>query len=356
MTSINFKKKAYTNKLTDDINQGNMSLEDVLSSNELSMTIRNEPEPFLDYFFPPEEMAKTKPELPKLDELIKLALEPDDSKKQKYKLYQLNRNASNVLSHPSDRMQGKLREDKSKRFFKALRKFIFNEKINQDPMFAGHFQRIFETVLRKSANDLLDKDNSIKYDDQFTEEAFIKFIIENSQLLSYRELLSAIISEFSEHFPTAIDETLRYAAIATLHINDIEKNQFRRSQNPQYFKIDPAALLNEKEKDAFEKKLNKFILDNQPKNCAKETMPIPYYINRDSIEYTPVESENCDDFIEKIKSTLKYETVKAENIFHSKNEKTDKMIDLWKKFALNLIYGFKNAYEFDINDVIKKKT
>ena len=92
------KRRHFSSKLTVAISKGDCSLTDVLSNEDLSITVRNEAEAFIKYFFPPEEMANPNPKLPNFDELIKLALEPDESQKQEYPLFQLSRNAANVLT------------------------------------------------------------------------------------------------------------------------------------------------------------------------------------------------------------------------------------------------------------------
>ena len=288
------KRRHFSSKLKVSISKGDCSLTDVLSNEDLSITVRNEAEAFIKYFFPPEEMANPNPKLPNFDELIKLALEPDESQKQEYPLFQLSRNAANVLSSISDRLQKCYQEDKSKRFFIALRKFIFNKKFNQNPMFAGHFQRIIEVTLRSSANDLLDLNQTIKYNDNFTKEAFIKFIIENSEILPYRELLSTVISEFYEYFPTVVDETLRYAAAATISIEEDDKT------------IQNSLQLKEDIYTQSEESLQKL----QPVNCFRDRIPVPYYLLKKANKQSNTNPRNDKSFLYSQKEILKFDDFK----------------------------------------------
>lgn len=334
--------KKIVNSLTKAIREG-ATLKDVLLSRDLSSSILYEAEELMNFIFPPEEMKKPNPELPNLDEIIKLSLEPGSEQLEKNNLYQINRNASNFLSSPSKKIHEKLRQDNSKRFFKSLRKFIFSE-YNQNIMFAGHFQRIFEATIQKSKDDLLDKSYNDNFDDNF-----IPFIVKNSHLLPYRELLTSIISEFSDSFPTAADEALRYAAISTLHFSDTPEDLNNIIKNPT----------DKKKADSLETQmhtsLEKLIAD-QPINSKHEKIPIPYYMTSE-IEIKSTEIPFDLEFINKLKSDLKFDDLQYSDLLHSSKESDATKIDnkKWISFALNIIYAVKNAYESSTDNFLQNK-
>lgn len=332
------RRRQYGNELTAQIEKG-IEIDELLSHSLLSVTVRNEAPVFINYLFPPEEMKKPEPKLPVLEKLIQMSLVPDERQLEKFKLYQLNRNAANIFSSPSSKLHELLREDKSKRYFKSLRKFIF-DKNNRNPMFAGHFQRMFEMTLRNSGDILLDKQ---AYDDNFN-ETFLPTLIKNSDLLPYRELLSAIMSEFTEYFPDSVDETLRYAAISTLHIDELAEAEqlFNQSGNFVY----PTDDL----------KREKFIQDTQPLNCKKQPLHIPYFIHPSKYKYQPNLMPDDEEFINGLKSDIKYEELQLTDVSHSSEDLDPKFQNtVWTSFALNLIYAVKNAYEMDIDNAMQGK-
>lgn len=172
-----FSKSNYTNHLAKQLkNNPNMPIEQVLSSSELMVSIRNELPELLSYFEIDGGVH--------LQELFDIAL---TNKLNNDKIdFRYNRNASNILSTPSNNFQKNVL--KSPIIINSLNKFIKESTFFRDTSFSGHFQRIIQ---------------SFQY---FTNGTFIKqlpelsdFLLRNIDLLSCRQLLVFLIIDFQDN-------------------------------------------------------------------------------------------------------------------------------------------------------------
>ncbi|OHT07455.1 hypothetical protein TRFO_24264 [Tritrichomonas foetus] len=368
----------YQNDLTLMIKTRSPSLYDVLKHEQLLTTLRNEAPSFLDFFFPPEEMKKEELNLPNFDLLIELALSSHKNPTH-HVLFQLNRNASNVLCYPSRKFQELVVSDKKRRLFLKLRNFMNDSKNNQNSMFIGHFCRIFEAYLRSHPHillangillnktsvicpsdgeeDLQDSNDSdifnkpilirkfsnfeqgnqfsqslrsnksmpiIKnelvqeylFEDSFSKEKFLDFVIHNCKFLPFREFLSNLLSEFISLFPNAIKKILHFAAIVALNLYDLRqlatKSKNDRRSDEEFF--------------SFKKGLKK--LENHSLNYKKEK--IPFYQNlKINLNLKYPNQTKKDKFIHNVKRNLSYYSL-------HENKKENRSEDPSKKIFKNI--------------------
>ena len=234
-----FRRKAFTNELTEKLQANpDTSAEDLLTDNLLSQVVRNEADQFLAYLnHSPQNDGRTN-----LHILIDMALSSDlntPEMNEKYRIFQLNRNAANIFSGTGQAITRAVIEDEY-----ALQKICSfwlpeNEKFNRDPGFAGHFQRIFEVLARKNTDWL----------EGFDMPKFVSFLCENVDVLAYQGLLarlgtelSQILTGFGDHPEVAfITCVLKQAAKHVFNINKygatgenwLYRNRERALQNRQ---------------------------------------------------------------------------------------------------------------------------
>lgn len=168
----------FTNYLSNDLNENpNLPIYKILSDSELMNSVQNELPELLEYFKRDNGIH--------LQELFDIAL---TNKLNNDKIdFRHNRNASNVLSTPSSAFQEYILN--SPIMIKSLTEFISNSKFFRDTSFSGHFQRIIQ---------------SYQY---FTNGTFIEqlpgisdFLLNNIDLLSYKQLLVLLIVDFMDNF------------------------------------------------------------------------------------------------------------------------------------------------------------
>lgn len=170
-------KSTYTNDLAKELKENpNLPIEKILSNSELMISIRNELPELISYF---ENDGGVH-----LQELFDIAL---TNKLNTNKIdFRYNRNASNILSCPSRIFQKNAVNNPIT--IKSLNNFMKNSNFFRDTSFSGHFQRIIQ---------------SFQY---FTNGSFIEqfsglsdFLLHNIDLLSYRQLLVCLITDFSDN-------------------------------------------------------------------------------------------------------------------------------------------------------------
>lgn len=258
---------AYINELTNSIQDGAQLL-DILSHSQLLNTVRNEASILLNFFFPPEEMQKSDPNLPNLVQLIDLALDPTTNPDPaKYPIFQINRNAANVLSYASARFFELHATDPKHHLFTRLRRQLFIPEIRKNRMFLGHYLRIVETTLRIKPNIFLQND---LYNDNFNPDELLAFLCRNSDCTACSTLLSYVIDDFSSFFHDPLYEALRIAAIAVLNLTTM-RDQLSISLSEFRFQI----FRKEMGPNNFIEKLASY----QPMNCLHQQIPLPYYLS-----------------------------------------------------------------------------
>ncbi|OHT05667.1 hypothetical protein TRFO_05788 [Tritrichomonas foetus] len=301
-----FIPKEFSNNLTNLL-ETNPSVETVLFHDLLSTTVRNEALKFLNFFFVPEEMVKDEPNLPNLDRLIDLALNPlaevQNPPDTDNKIKQINRNASNVLASPGKKFRDLSVRDKKKRVFRKLRGFIFDDNINKDIMFAGHFQRIFENFLRAYDQEFLPKSQENGYDDDFTLEKLVDFLIDNIEITPYKELLSHLVSEFSKSFGDDLSavflkilKKISQLVLAIDYAYQIDKKMKSDVVQKEEF-------INE----AIFKEQFKAIKDIQPRNLEGEAILMPHFTGVE-MDLIPIAKDRSHLRVKKLKELRKTQT------------------------------------------------
>jgi hypothetical protein len=212
---MRFTNRKYSNGLTAIIDSNpNVSLDQVLLHPEIGVTVRNEAESFLNYLKGEDPDHKQ----PRFHTLVKWALTLEYNTSPRFRLYQIHRNASNVLAHPSKRIHAIARDDPAQFLYRTLADFpfaVFPPEVL--PVFAGHFERILECTFRQGGPGV----------DLILAKllAILDKAIENPNVLTYQQLLTSFITEFSSvlesplvgiNSATLIEKVLDGAARATL--------------------------------------------------------------------------------------------------------------------------------------------
>ena len=262
MFGLNLKSKNETSKeLTKILSNPDTTIEAVLSHEQLGIAARNESKSLVNYFFPPSEIGKSNPSLPHLKQLLDFALTTNNQDISKYKMLQLNRNASNILSQYFAKFFKFAVADQSKMVFRRLRGFMFDKSNNTNPIICGHFQRIIENYFRNSPEEF-----SKDYNDGFTLDKFVDFVIDHSSIFAYRELLSDLMSEFTDIF----GDSLPNKAIPSLMSNSLKRShQFSLSTQLKSEKYTAESLGR-----------------IQPINVKKKLIPLPDFLYREFEEET----------------------------------------------------------------------
>lgn len=273
------KKRTYTNTLTERIKKNpNIPVEEVFSDELLSVTIRNEADDFLDYIFPKDELSKDNPKLPKLDLIIKYALEnkeyhfDEDDSKNPF-TFIISRNTASFLSSPGKKLNEFGSKDGKKRIFRALRKFITTEKAH-DSMSAGNFTRIFLAWYGRNPEEFEDnEENKDFYKDNFSIDALISFCVSNIKELSYAELLERFLAtEYEDDQQDALRSKVIYEILQKVR-NIIGEKILNKELK------DGLNSISRYRSESFNPKLKQQITKSQPLTCRYEQMPIPGYLD-----------------------------------------------------------------------------
>ena len=183
-----FRRKAFTNELTEKLRANpDTSVEDLLSDDLLAQVVRNEADQFLAYLnHSPQNDGRTN-----LHMLIDMALSGElntPEMNEKYRIFQLNRNAANIFSGTGQAIPRAVTKDEYA--IQKLKSFWLpeNEKYNRDPGFAGHFQRIFTCWAEKNTDWL----------EGFDMPKFVSFLCENIDVLAYQRLLVTLGTDFPQ--------------------------------------------------------------------------------------------------------------------------------------------------------------
>lgn len=246
---FNKAKKEFQNGLTTFIKNQDPTLEQVILHDELSITLRNGAETLLKFLFSPENFEK----------VIDYALfdKPTETEEfGKLSIRQVNNNASHILSYPNDKVKDYIsekEEDGKPLLLQKLEDFIKDKKVSHDPYYIGHFERIYENILR------YDKVFTIFFNDDFVNE-LIPYLAENILILPCKELFQILLDDFigkisDDLVKEILNTMLRYATFFSYvtYCSSSSKNSLLESykESIQYFK------------------------EMQPKNSGLQTLPIP---------------------------------------------------------------------------------
>lgn len=246
---FNKAKKEFQNGLTTFIKNQDPTLEQVILHDELSVTLRNGAETLLKFLFSPENFEK----------VIDYALfdKPTETEEfGKLSIRQVNNNASHILSYPNDKVKDYIsekEEDGKPLLLQKLEDFIKDKKVSHDPYYIGHFERIYENILR------YDKVFTIFFNDDFVNE-LIPYLAENILILPCKELFQILLDDFigkisDDLVKEILNTMLRYATFFSYvtYCSSSSKNSLLESykESIQYFK------------------------EMKPKNSGLQTLPIP---------------------------------------------------------------------------------
>jgi hypothetical protein len=188
-----FARRAFSNGLTNALKENpNMRLEDVLLHSELSSTLRNEADELMKYLgaADPDNQG-----CPRIRTVVKWALALENNERlgrefnERYRLFQVNRNASTLLAYASQRLCDDL----------LLTDNFFMDEILRFPRlglaenatFAGHWQRLIEMFLRRCPRKkLTERSEDLKH--------LFNFIITHADILAYQYLISRLITDFQD--------------------------------------------------------------------------------------------------------------------------------------------------------------
>ena len=171
------KKRPITNKLTVALdNDSNLPVTEILKSEDLLQSIRNEVPQLLSYF--KDEGEKH------LQEVFDFAL--SDKLNEGEIDFRYNRNASNLLSTVARNFQEIVKE--SEVTLKAINDFMENKKYNQNPEYAGHFQRIIQNQQYSTSGSFIKKFPNI-----------FDFLLQNLHISGYEQLLVSQIVDFYDN-------------------------------------------------------------------------------------------------------------------------------------------------------------
>lgn len=303
--------KKYVNKLTNSINNNEINLEQVIFHQELSISLRNESQVLLDFLFSPENY----------ENLINYALFDKRAETKEFELFsirQINNNASHILSYPSKRIKERISKiengNNKPLLLLKLEEFIKNKKYSTDPYYAGHFERIYENILREPGSAF-----TIFFDDFFKQ--LLPFIIENITILPYRELYKSFLEDFTEEMgeenTNYILKTILRQAVYNSFILFYHSHNNVNSLGVSY------------------RKLRKDFQDYRPMNKYKEEIPIPQFI---SYHEKDIENQYITKSQEKYNKLCPKKAVNPEN-FKDKLED----ISIRAYFYLSSIYqAFSN--------------
>ncbi|OHS99437.1 hypothetical protein TRFO_08358 [Tritrichomonas foetus] len=222
---FNFNRPKTVNKLTALFDNGKIpTVEEILESTDLSISLRYEVPELVDFIVPDETNDKTV-----LKSLLDLAL---PLKKQNvHHDFRYRRNASNIFSTICGKLQDRLHKDGTLSL--RLQRFIERSEMRRTSEFAGHFSRITENYVRHSKGEFIKNNLNI-----------VNNIIESLvDMTPYSNLLANLISDYFDKF----DEKNNYfAEIANKIFHDcqeIEKKSIR-NRKEEYKKSKNADVYN----------------------------------------------------------------------------------------------------------------
>ena len=214
-----FRRKEFSNELTEELDQNpDMSVIDLLKHPLMPAVVTAQARKFLDYLQRPDKSGR-----PHMYDLIDMALSKKYEKNCKqYRKWQLHHNAANIFASHGQEISALVCGDKDQYLFKKLKAF-HTSQVSKDPVFAGHFQRIFESVATK--------------DETWVDSDYLKqlipFLCENIEITAYQGLLVHLAVEFShilENIPeyksqptsTLVIEILKWAASCVFCVKETE--------------------------------------------------------------------------------------------------------------------------------------
>lgn len=175
MKSIWFSKQTVVNKLTKALNDNpDCTIDVILSNPDLVSSVRNEVPELITYL--------EKDNYKNLKELFDLAL--SDRANNETMDFRFNRNAANVLSFSARAIQKFIQG--SPVFIESLTQFMNDANFCRNPIYAGHFQRIIHSYLFATSGNIINTIPNLS-----------EFLLKNIDILSYKTLLAAFISDFS---------------------------------------------------------------------------------------------------------------------------------------------------------------
>lgn len=151
------------------------TLEEVLSNNTLSQSLRYETEEVIDFFSKRENIKS----------LLIWSITTQNDEDPDY--YKYSRLSTSVLTTPSIQLQNALID--SNLLISAFRNF-FRLSPEETPLICGNYQRIVEYFIRVTHGEILE---------QFSE--ITSYLIDRIQVLPLRLLLFDILTEFKEYLP-----------------------------------------------------------------------------------------------------------------------------------------------------------
>jgi hypothetical protein len=184
-----FVRRAFQNALTAAIKQNpDMAVHDVLLHPDLSSAVRNEAEGLMNYF----RGADAPHNRPRIRTVIRWALTLENNERlpdvdSRFCLLQINRNASTVLAYPSARFYSEILLCDN--FFTDEVLGFPDTSLARDPIFAGHWERLVETLIHHSGIDVLESHASAL-------SKVLKFVVANTDILAYQLLVSRLLVDF----------------------------------------------------------------------------------------------------------------------------------------------------------------
>ena len=255
-----FRRPEFENALTAKLKAGNMPVVDLLCDLELSETVRRDSSHLINYL--------KRDNYQNLHEVIEFALTTKHNQKvdAKYKFYQVNRNASMLLATPGTAMRALLKEDQT--CFEMMWRFVTDpeyESYAKDPVFAGHYTRLFEAFARLNRNEMT----------RFIQDPkkVVQFFIDNINCLAYSLLLGTIISDFDWFLDrnTVVKMTLNKAVHHALDIDEILR---KLMVDTGYTTTQQQT---EKQLCRSSEDMTQKLSEYQPLNAAGERFPVPHY-------------------------------------------------------------------------------
>lgn len=255
-----FRRPEFENALTAKLKTGNMPVVDLLCDLELSETVRRDSAHLINYL--------KRDNYQNLHELIEFALTKKHNEKvdPKYKFYQVNRNAATLLTTPGTALRALLKEDRT--CFEMMWLFVTDpqyEEYARDPVFAGHYTRLFEAFARLNRNELTQAIPK--------PETVVQFFIDHIDCLAYSLLLGTVISDFNWLLDrsTVVQMTLNKAVHHALDIDEILRNLM---EDTRYTTTQKQI---ETQQYRISADLAKTLSEYQPLNAAGERFPVPRY-------------------------------------------------------------------------------
>lgn len=194
MRKYQLARREYTNDLTEKMKKNQeFSVSELLQDRELGPTVRNGPPCLLTFLSEEDPHLKRK----RLHILIDWALTRKYNESvTKYNNLQVNRNASTTLVGMSSQLYAERQksDNPDMYIYEALRRFTESEE-KEDPVFAGHWQRIFDVELDRSCT-FMDEIGWKPVD-------IIDFCIEHCDIQAYTSFLSGLPFDHPQLLPHA---------------------------------------------------------------------------------------------------------------------------------------------------------